>query len=73
MVPAGVMFPQVRVQPALVSGLAEEHVEHHAFVAELVSCAEQLVGERLVKQASHGTGAVVGPRGLERLRQASLN
>ena len=63
----GGVFAQVAVLPARTLGLAEEHVEQHAFVAGLVPCGEQFVGERLVEQAGDRTGAAVGRRGLEQV------
>ena len=63
----GDVFSQVAVPPADVLGLAEEHVEEGAFVAGLVSCGEQFVGEGLVEQTGHRAGVAVGCRGLEQI------
>ena len=63
----GRVFAQVAVLPAGALGLAEEHVEQGAFVAGLVPCGEQLVGEGLVEQPGDRTGAALGRRGLEQV------
>ena len=63
----GHVFAQVAVLPARAPGLAEEHVEQHAFVAGLVPCGEQLVGEGLVEQAGHRPGAALGRGRLEQV------
>ena len=63
----GHVLAQVAVLPARVPGLAEEHVEQHAFVAGLVPCGEQFVGEGLVEQAGHRPGAALGRGRLEQV------
>jgi hypothetical protein len=61
------VFAQVTGLPARLLGLAEEHVQQRAFVAGLVPGGEQLVGEGLVEQAGHRTGAALGRGRLEQV------